>query len=171
MIFSDNDRGGPRKRVPGFETPGISIWVPGNNALVQDAVSTASHAALEYHLLVAVGIEAGACGAVETPVCGAFCYISVDCAGYSADGSTGRSTLGDALADDNFLRIGLALGPVLREYLFVDTLFVNYWFGIGRTARQDYPRRCNDQSRTCAHLTFPMVGYAAQLCRSELNRA
>ena len=137
MIFSANDRGGPRKRVPGFEAPGISIWVPGNTALVQDAVSAASHTALEDHLFVAVGIEAGACCAVETTVCGAFSHISADCAGYSADDSTGRSTFGDALADVDFFRLGFALGPVLGEYLFVDTLFVNYWFGIGRTARQD----------------------------------
>ncbi len=118
-----------------------SYYLP---VLVQDAVSAASHAALEYHLLVAVGIEAGACRAVETAVCGAFCHITVDCAGYSADGGTGRSTFGDALADVDFFRIGFALGPVLGEYLFVDTLFVNYWFGIGRTARQEYSRRCND---------------------------
>jgi hypothetical protein len=117
-------------------------------------VAPAAHAAFEDELFVAVGIETrsgttinGTCRRTPSHVFGITANGSCD----RSDSGTKSGTLGDSLADLNFVGVGLTFVPVLDELFLVNAFHIDDWIGVCRAAGYGSCETYKQQSESSAH--------------------
>jgi len=105
--------------------------------LVQNAVTAASHAILKNLLFLPIGVEAGACAAIDSAETGGLVdFASITdgaCCGTHSGANGG--TLAHALGNDDFFRVDLTLVPVFREPVGIDAFGVDDRVGVRCAAR------------------------------------